>query len=148
MSNYKLLDSYIDFQGRVTIGYRTFSFTLPSSKKTCVAKGKWFLAGDLMEISGIDFVLSVGKKQIGAINWVSPKVPLDTSKLKEIDRTQGYTKGITKCLKKWKKSDITMTIKAFDTDWQEIYDRFWKAKEEVFGKEKTKSDFIETLLKL
>ena len=112
--NYKIIDSIYTPKGKTIVVDNAFSFTLPSIKKTCVAKGRCQLIAETLDIGAMDYDLTVNKKKVLHLNWFPKAFPVDTSYDKDIDRSATFSGCIRKKTKGWDKRDVKMIIDAFD----------------------------------
>ena len=134
--NYKLLASEFKLEPKALIAYRTFSFTLPTNKKTCVAEGKYIIGEATMIPASLSFKLSVAKKTLFSFYWIDKNLPVDTTGDNSVDRTGDFTDSIKKRAKKLDKKDVKMIIDAFENDFQDIFKTYIMAKAKVLGQKK------------
>ena len=103
-------------------GYRTFSFTLPSNKKDCVAEGKTIINGNTMEVFSLNYRITLPNKKYIFIDWITPTINVDASKEKfPVDRSEDFVDTIRKRTKKFDKKDTKRIIDAFEHDYTELF---------------------------
>lgn len=141
--NYKLLRSEFKLEPKVLIAYRTFSFTLPSNKKTCIAEGKYIIEEETMVIATMSFKLRVGKKEILSFYWMIDTLQVDTTGDNSVDRCGDFPQAIRKRGKHLDKKDVKMIIDAFENDFQELFKAYIMEKAKKFKDKKvTKNDKV------